>query len=143
MGGRTHFSCEQNLLKLSEPEQAKARAKMKQLSMSLDIHEYKYGIRDDSKLAFNYCTGDLNWTEVDVMEELCLIQWLSENTDYHNVCETLIREVAAHCKAKYKIRDWSLLYRIVRSYVPDILKQHLVSESGLPELRKVRWGDDY
>lgn len=142
MNGRSHFSCEESLLKLDEPEQSRAREKLKQLSTSLSIHEYKYDVRDDSKLAFNYCTGRLDWKEVDVMEELCMIQWLSENTDYHAQCEFLIRAVAEHFHAKYNIRDWSLLYRIVRSYVPDILKQHIISKSGLPEMRKIRWGDD-
>lgn len=142
MCDRVHFSCERNLLNLSDVEQSRAREKLKKLSESMQILEYKYAIRDDSRLAYNYCVGKLNWKELEVMEELCVIQWLSEATDYQALCEILIRSVAERFKTMYGIGNWSLIYEIVRSYVPDILKQHIVDEMGLPEMKKIRWGDD-
>lgn len=142
MCDRVHFSCEKSLLNLSNDEQARAREKHKKLSESMQILEYKYGVRDDSRLAYNYCVGKLDWKEFDVMEELCFIQWLSENTEYQALCEILMRMVAERFKTMYGIGNWSLIYELVRSYVPDILKQHIIEESDLPEMKKIRWGDD-
>lgn len=138
---RARFSCEANILKLNEKEQMQTRARMEHLKKSMELGEYKFGIRDDSKLVFNYCTDHLNWKESAVMEELCIIQWISENSDYQSLCEVVIRKVVEQLKQQYGIGDWSVMFRIVKLYVPDIIKQHIVGELGLPEMKKIRWGD--
>ena len=141
MGDRGTFSIKQNLDGLPETRRTEINRNIELLKANMKYENYKYTVRDDSKLVFNYCSGQSDLTERDVMEEVCIIQWISENSNYQENTEKLIRSVVESLKIKYNIKDWSLMYRIVRSYIPDIVKHDIVHMKGLPEMKKLMWAD--
>ena len=141
MGDRGSFSIKQTLDGLSETRRSEINRNIQLLKDNMKYENYKYTVRDDSKLVYNYCSGQSGFSERDVMEEACIIQWISENSNYQQYTEQLIRSVAEGLKIKYNIKDWSLMYRIVRAYIPDIVKQDIVHMKGLPEMKKVMWAD--
>ena len=99
---------------------------------------YGYGVRDDSRLAFNWAYGSFKADLFDVTEELSFVQWLSDSTSYQTTTKVVLRDIANEMKRTYPNLEWSEIWSIVRVYGPDMVK-YIVLEaehpSGVPQLK--------
>ena len=105
-----------------EALRSNTRAILNKLNDTMFSLGYGYGVRDDSRLAFNWAVGSVPGVLVDLTEELCFIQWLSDNSNYHVVCEKALRIMANELKALYCELSWSEVWSIVRIYGPDMVR---------------------
>lgn len=98
--------------------------------------EYGLRLRDDSRFAFAHCTGESGEDRATVLAEMATMQWLCDRTDYTQLCQLVMRRVAEQAREVYGVTDWKATWRIVRQFVPDLLKMHLVERlGGVPDLR--------
>jgi len=108
-----------------------------ELNETMRAMGYKYGVRDDSRLAFNWASGTVSCNLVDITEELSFIQWLSDTTDYRVVSEKALRHIANGLKLMYTDVSWTDIWAILRIYGPDIVR-YVVLEmqhpAGVPTL---------
>lgn len=83
-----------------------------------------FQLRDDSRLAMIAATGGAPpfWTDDVVVHEMCAAQWIWCKTEYAQLIQKVMREVANGIRARYNIKDWSVIWRIVTAYVPDIVR---------------------
>lgn len=89
--------------------------------------------RNDSILTYNFAIGDVPDYLNDpdrVAEELVMVNYIHEKTNYANIIEDVMREIANHIHFKYKL-DWNSTWDIVRFYVPDMLKLYCVKKYDL------------
>jgi hypothetical protein len=139
------FSCTDALRRLPPCEAAGAHVRMLALQGGL-WSMYSRQVRDDSRLAFLYCVSQIDPSPealADVLSEMAFMQWISEATQYQTVCQIAMREVATCAKRQYGIRDWKVVWAIVREYVPDLVKYTLVKQAGgVPDLRKAPIDDE-
>ena len=95
----------------------------------------KFGMmpRNDSILTYNYAIGEipdyLNDPE-KVAQELIIVNHIHEHTNYANIIEDVMREIANHIHFKYKL-DWNTTWEIVKFYIPDMLKLYCVKKYDL------------
>lgn len=88
--------------------------------------------RNDSKLTVSYALGtceDEYPTPHDVAHELMFTDRIYKFTLYGQIIEDVMREVAGFIKRKYKI-PWTGTWKIVRFYVPPMLKFYLMRKTG-------------
>ena len=88
--------------------------------------------RNDSKLTVNYALGtceDEYPTPYDVAHELMFTDRIYKFTLYGQIIEDVMREVAGIIKRKYRI-PWTGTWKIVRFYVPSMLKFYLMRKTG-------------
>lgn len=129
------FSCQAELLRLDPAVRENVEVGLERLRVRF-LNEYGRTLRDDSRLAFNACCGQLPTTEDEVLAEMATIQWLSESTPYQPLCELVLRKIANRAHERYGIKDWKALWEVVRAHGPELLKLHLIERAGgIPELR--------
>jgi hypothetical protein len=98
---------------------------------------YCYGVRDDSRLAFNWAYGTVYCDYVNVIEELCFMQWFSDTTSYQCTVEKALRKIANAVKDMYPDLSWADVWSIVKIYGPDIVRYVVldaVHPTGVPAL---------
>lgn len=94
-------------------------------------HTYAVPVREDSRLAFLYATDRLRgWTRSDVGNELFVVGEIYNATDYGARIEEVMREAALRVRADYGL-SWTEAWRVVRRYVPLMLKLHMASSCRL------------
>lgn len=137
MASRPRFSCAEALGQI-EDATFRERAMWNHEMLSRELHD-RYGLdmRDDSRFAYNFSVGAVMDSVDDVTAEIAIMQWLSDTTPYQRVCEESMRVIAARSKQRYGLRDWSRTWQIVRLYVPELLKLHLIDQvGGVPNLAR-------
>ena len=89
--------------------------------------------RNDSILTYNFATDNvpdyLNKAET-VAQELVIVDYIYNNTNYATIIEDVMREVAGHIRYKYRL-DWNTTWEIVRFYVPDMLKLYCIRTGNI------------
>ena len=89
--------------------------------------------RHDSVLSMLYAQGnvpdELKNVKV-VAKELKIVDHIYKHTNYSNIIEDVMREIAHHIHFKYRI-EWDTTWDIVRFYVPDMLKLYSVKKYGI------------
>lgn len=88
--------------------------------------------REDSTLARNFAlglAGPAYKTPFDVAHELVFVNRIYMFTIYGELIEDVMRKVAAQIKKRYRL-PWTGTWQIVRFYVPEMLKMHLLRRSG-------------
>ena len=97
--------------------------------------QIKFGMepRDDSILTYRYAIGDvpdyLNSSE-SVAKELVIVDYIFKNSNYGQIIEEVMREVAGFIHFKHKL-DWVSAWDITRFYVPDMLKMYMIKKHGI------------
>ena len=141
MSVRAKFSTSNELLNMDDIRAGEIRSKLNSMD-DLMKQMTCYRIRDDSKLAFLVATGEVPMSMHDVVQEMAFIQWMSENTHYHRLLEITMKLVANRIKVEHDIHNWNTVWKIVREFVPDIVKYHVINQkNGVPCLKKVHWAD--
>lgn len=89
--------------------------------------------RNDSILTYNYAINNvpdyLNTPE-KIAQELVIVDYIYNNTNYATIIEDVMREVASHIRFKYRL-DWNTTWDIVRFYIPDMLKLYCIRTSNI------------
>jgi hypothetical protein len=112
------------------------------LNDTMRMMGYSYGVRDDSRLAFNWAYGSVVASLVDVTEELGFMQWFSDNTSYQCTVEMALRKIANEVKDRYPDLSWVDVWSIVRVYGPDVVRYAVLDAAhpaGVPELTDGRY----
>ena len=113
------------------------RATIEQLNATMAAMGYNHGVREDSRLAFNWAYGTFSADLVDITEELGFVQWLSEATTYQATAEKELRRIANDIKRAYPDLSWTDVWSIVRMYGPDIVRFAVLEHeqpAGVPAL---------
>ncbi|AEP15098.1 hypothetical protein EOVG_00161 [Emiliania huxleyi virus 88] len=132
------FSIDQAILDLDWEVANRVQMNINALRSTMSLR-YNVGVRDDSRLAYNWAIGTVRAPIEEIMEELAFIQWLSSHTNYQQVCEDGLRSIANDIKFKYPDISWSKVWTIVRGIGPDLIKYTLVDKysAGVPDLTKI------
>lgn len=88
--------------------------------------------RPDSLLTYNYSIGnvpDFLDNAETVGKELVSVDYIFKNTEYSDIIEDVMREVATHLKQRYRL-DWNTTWEMTRFYVPEMLKLYCVKKHG-------------
>ena len=130
------FSSAAEALRLSPFEADTARKRLADLAFFLNEKTYNAVLRDDSRLAFNWATGHVVADMSEIAEEMSVIQFLHDHTNYHSECEKKMKEMAEVAKRSHPALSWKEVWDVVRVYGADIVKYETVSklEHGLPEM---------
>lgn len=90
--------------------------------------------RDDSALTERFAAGEADpeyATPEEVAHELCVVDHIYRTTLYGEVIEDVMRGVAHRLREETGRRlPWGEVWRIVRFYVPTMLKVHCLRASG-------------
>ncbi len=114
------FSLTTELSKLS-PEKKKVAQQRIQ-----NVHDIQRTMgmepRDDSKLTYNYAISDEeDVSPSTIANELVIVDNLYKNTEYPNIIEEVLREIANFVKNKYRL-TWNEAWDVTRFYGPTMLK---------------------
>ena len=131
MGG---FNLHRELTKLSPDER---KAAIHRIDM-VHAAQRRLGMepRTDSLLTFNFATRRLGSDDAPsaIANELFIVDAIHQNTEYPQLIEEVLREIAEFVRAKYKL-DWTTTWEIVRFYGPTMLKLYCIKTSQiLPRL---------
>ena len=89
--------------------------------------------RKDSILTYNYAKNNVPDYLNDpnaVANELKVVDYIYQNSNYGSIIEEVMREVAGHIRFKYRL-DWNTTWEIVKFYVPDMLKLYCIKSHNL------------
>jgi hypothetical protein len=89
--------------------------------------------RQDSRLTLQFADGtcDAEYrTATDVAEELVMVDRIHKQTLYGDIIAETMRAVANKLKREYRVVSWTVLWDIVRFYVPTMLKIHCLITAG-------------
>lgn len=91
-----------------------------------------YAVRDDSRLAFRYASGQAppHWTPWIVAHEMACTQYLCDTLPYQPTQQQFLRELASTLKREVGV-DWKRVWAAVAELGPEILKLHMMGESGV------------
>jgi len=95
--------------------------------------EYGMTPRADSILTYNYAMGNVPKYLDDpciIAKELVIVDYIYKNTNYADIVEDVMREIAGFVKSYYKL-DWNTTWEIVRFYVPDMLKFYCMRKNDI------------
>lgn len=130
------FSIARELADMEEVSEIVVREQLGQLD-ALTRAMTSYGVRDDSRLAFKFATGQLppQWTPHAVAHELACTQWLSDAVPYHAQLPSFLRGLADATKAQSGVRDWKRVWAAVRELGPEIAKLDYLmrARAGVPD----------
>lgn len=135
------FSLRGKIEECGKDEQYLLHEKLKLLENDFNLH-YSLSVRNDSRLAYMYVKGDTRLSRKDVLEEMATIQWICSNTRYVEICEAVMQEIAIGMKKRYRLRNWSTVWTVVREYAPDIIKYSILHDKHIPNLKRNVWSDD-
>lgn len=139
------FSIDSSLRALDAANAAVVRQRLGALREELArTTNRKYALRDDSRLAFLFCTDSLGaeWTQSEVVHELMSIQYISSNTPYVRMSQDVLRAVAHQLKEETKA-SWGDVWKTVSPLGSDALKYACMDASGvrIPQTEKRSWAD--
>lgn len=121
------FNINEHIEQMTEEQKERLNAvKNKQIELGMTP-------RSDSILAYNYSMGNVPQYLNDpqtVAKELVIVDRIYQNSNYSDIIEDVMREVAGFVKFYYKI-DWNTTWDIVRYYVPDMLKLYCIRKSQI------------
>ena len=125
------FSIQAHLVDLGAPLHTSTIANLSLLENTLAM--YNVPLRDDSRLAFLWATGQLDetWNLAEASHEMMSVQFICTNTSYNDMAQPFMRALAEQMRARYGLQSWNTVWRIVREYAPDILKIICLIEAGL------------
>ena len=127
------FSIESELLLIratSPSWEATLRQRLGEFDYYLQT-QYPYRLRDDSRLAYLFVSGNLpGWRGDEVLHECACVQYLCEATPYSSLTEAVNREVVTRLKKEAGIRDWKRAYELT-PLVCDALKYLCLHEANL------------
>ena len=88
--------------------------------------------RNDSRLTYLYAVGDCMAHEPPsvIAHELVTVDTIYRETEYGQIIEDVLRELAAHLRRTYAL-SWTDTWDIVRFYGPTMLKLYLVRQRDL------------
>lgn len=117
------FSISEQIKLLDDETANKVRERLAALDARLRAWS-PFQLRDDSRLAMIAATGGAPpfWTDDVIVHEMCVAQWIWCETEYAQLIQKVMREVANGIRARYNIKDWSVIWRIVTAHVPDIVR---------------------
>lgn len=101
---------------------ADRREQVQSIQMSLGMQP-----RLDSHLTEQYANGECDalYSDADtVAKELIIVDHIFQTTLYGEIIEEVMRRVAGWMKTTYKHLSWTAVWKIVRFYVPTMLKLH-------------------
>jgi hypothetical protein len=90
--------------------------------------------RDDSQLTYNYATGhvdDFMDNPQIIARELHAVNQIYTMTDYKDILEDTMRQIAYYLKEKHRFLNWNEVWSITKFYVPDMVKMHCVHKYNL------------
>ena len=95
----------------------------------------KYGMqfRNDSILTYNFAIGNVPDYLSDsktIAHELFIVDLIFQKTNYGDIIEDVMREIAYTFKFKYRL-PWNVTWEMVRFYIPDMLKMYCVRKYNL------------
>jgi len=123
------FSIAHALHNLSENERMKAEYHLQELQWCLGQISY-YTLRDDSRLAFRYATGELSRSPWDVSHEMATTQYLCENAPYQAFLPVALRRLASTMKKTFG-NDWTTTWNAVADIGPEIVKLYMMEQTGM------------
>ena len=139
---RTKFSCSREMLKLNEDLHevyGERFGAVKALVESKSV----YSLRDDSRLLFGYCSGQLpcHVSAEDIAHELMCIQYICENFGYSDVSDATLKCMSNSLRETYGI-SWAQTWNILVFIGCDAIKYSCMT-SPLPEFQKPKrlWSD--
>jgi len=121
----------------NEDIRCSTRSVIQALNETMSKMGYTYGVRDDSRLAFNWAFGTVVADLYDITEELSFVQWLSDYTSYQPTMKVVLRSIANELKMMYPVLEWAHIWSIVRLYGPELVKYVVIefeSPWGVPLL---------
>ena len=121
----------------NEDIRCSTRSVIQALNDTMSKMGYTYGVRDDSRLAFNWAYGTAVADLYDITEELSFVQWLSDNTCYQPTMKVVLRSIANELKMMYPVLEWPQVWSLVRLYCPELVKYVVIeceSPCGVPLL---------
>lgn len=71
----------------------------------------------------------MNFSNV-VAKELVHVDFIYKNSNYSQIIEDVMREIAYHFKFKYNL-DWNTTWEMTRFYVPEMLKMYCIRKYNL------------
>lgn len=132
------FSIQEALIRIDNEElRENTRVSLEMLNDCMYQMGYGCGVRDDSRLAFNWASCSIRADLHDITEELGFMQWLSDNTSYQATMQETLRNMANALKAEHPDLNWGEVWSIVRSFGPDMIRYIIIEyehASGVPEL---------
>ena len=91
-----------------------------------------YTLRDDSRLAYRFVTGQLPmWSGAAVAHEMACVQYLSSSVPFHEMSQPFLRTLATRLKHETGVADWKTVWHAVADLGPEMLKLHLMHEYRL------------
>tara|TARA_B100000475_G_C15029823_1_gene327531 strand:- start:69 stop:458 length:390 start_codon:yes stop_codon:yes gene_type:complete len=121
------FNINEHIAQMTDEQKERLNAvKQKQLELGMNP-------RSDSILAYNYAIEKVPKYLDDsniIAKELVIVDYIYKNTDYSEIIEDVMREVAGFVKHYYKL-DWNTTWEIVRFYVPDMLKLYCIKKHNI------------
>ena len=136
---RMKFSAATELAQFTGAERVEIDRKYAELQQILS-KQSTYAIRDDSRLAFQYCTGQLTGSIDDIAHELMCIQFISTTFGYHAQCEPTLKRLANCLKEEYPTVTWRKLWSNLSSIGCDAIKYACVGVLPDFTIRKM-WAD--
>jgi hypothetical protein len=77
--------------------------------------------RNDSRLTFNYAISGDEELPSTIANELVIVDKIYKTTQYGNLIEEVLRQIAAFVKKRYRL-TWDDAWDITRFYGPTMLK---------------------
>tara|TARA_Y100000992_G_scaffold302122_2_gene275110 strand:+ start:1255 stop:1734 length:480 start_codon:yes stop_codon:yes gene_type:complete len=125
------FSIASSLLELDDA-QVQAHIRQNLILLEDAARARNFALRDDSTLAWNFCTGTLPkfWTSAGVIDEVIGTDLLYKQTNYKNVLEVALRIIANELQHRYCI-SWKMVWHYVRTFGTEAVKVEVLNRSKL------------
>ena len=135
----TRFSTEAAIIELSDDDVHRVQSNLNVLKATMNMKGFKVSVRDDSRLAYNWAFGTVKAPVEEVIEEIAFIQWISKHTNYQQISEEGLRQIANEFKEKYPDISWTTIWTYVRRFGPDLFKYLVVEncKAGVPDLTTI------
>ena len=144
MSCRGKFSAEAALRGYADADRLRIMQNYAELGAVVSAHSAHFTVRDDSRLAFLHCTGQLHprMNTEAVAHELMCIQHICDAHKYHAKCDPVLKCVANQLKQEYRKATWTDLWGILASVGCDAIKYD-VMDAPLPDFaaKRPRWSD--
>lgn len=130
------FSIERELNQLTEQMQYPMRECLGYLD-SIMRHSTPYSLRDDSRLAYKFATGEVrNMRAFDVAHEMACMQYLCEHMPYQQDLPDHMKKLAKHLKQKTNA-SWKRVWNTTSDLGAELIKLELMmrSEVTIPDFQ--------
>lgn len=138
---RTKFSCKKEFESLTEDKKKEFNVRFDSVKTIVEANS-SYSIRDDSRLVYKFCVGELkNTNAASVAHEVMCIQYICDTFEYTKVCEDTLKIMSDQLYAQYNL-TWPQIWNILTKVGCDAIKYSCMS-SNLPDFQKPKrlWSD--